>query len=314
MNALVGYTGFVGSNLLAQHTFDALYNSKNISDSFGTKPELLVYAGVPAQKFVANQNPEADLKVICGAAENIRKIKPETLVLVSTIDVYKTPVDVHEGTVMATEGLAPYGFNRLVLENWVRENAHRFKRTLIVRLPGLFGQNLKKNFVYDLIHIIPSMLSAGKYAELAEKSSLIKAHYTQLDNGFYACTGDEETKRQLKTEFKRLGFTALNFTDSRARFQMYNLAHLWTDIETARGAKLKTVNLATEPVTAAEIYKLANDTPFVNELNRPVPNYDFKTRFAEVFGGQGGYIADKATVLDEIKAFIKAEMKAEESR
>ena len=307
MDVLVGYTGFVGSNIQKQHAFDAVYNSKNIDEAFGTSPDLLVYSGVPAQKFVANQNPEADLKTICGAIDNIKKIKPETLVLISTIDVYKNPDGVDEGTVMDTEGLHAYGFNRLVLENWVRENKHRFKRTLIVRLPGLFGENLKKNFVYDLIHIIPSMLNQAKYEELGAESELIKENYQLQDNGFYACVVDEKTKQSLKAAFLKLGFTALNFTDSRARFQMYNLAHLWADIETALAVKLKTVNLATEPVTAAEIYALFNDKPFVNELNRPVPNYDFKTRFSGLFGGKDGYIADKAAVLEEIKIYIDNE-------
>ena len=310
MDALVGYTGFVGSNLTDQHAFDALYNTKNIMESFGTSPDLLVYSGVPAQKFVANQNPEADLKTICGAIENIKAIKPETLVLISTIDVYQIPAGVDEGTVMATEGLNPYGFNRLVLENWVRENVHRFKRTLIVRLPGLFGQNLKKNFIYDLIHIIPSMLNAAKYEALAAKSDLIKDNYRLKDNGFYACIGDAEIRQALKAEFIRLGFTALNFTDSRARFQMYPLSRLWADIETALTARLKTVNLATEPVTAAEIYALTNEKPYVNELGQTVPNYDFKTRFDGVFGGRGGYIADQATILSEIKTFMEVELKA----
>ncbi|MEX1308381.1 MAG: NAD(P)-dependent oxidoreductase [Eubacteriales bacterium] len=312
MDALVGYTGFVGSNLADAHAFDALYNTKNIGESVGTMPQLLVYSGVPAQKFVANQNPETDLKTISGAIENIKKIKPENLVLISTIDVYKNPLGVDEGTVMVTDGLHPYGHNRLVLENWVRENTHRFKRTLIVRLPGLFGKNLKKNFVYDLIHIIPSMLNKEKYEALSADSDLIKENYLLQPNGFFACRADEQTKQKLKSEFTRLGFTALNFTDSRARFQMYNLAHLWTDIQTALKEKLKVVNLATEPVTAAEIYALVHDKPFINEQSRAVPNYDFQTRFAKVFGGHDGYITDKATVLIEIKTYIEAELKTGE--
>lgn len=47
MESLVGYTGFVGSNLAESHSFDGLYHSKNIEQAYGTKPELLVYAGVP---------------------------------------------------------------------------------------------------------------------------------------------------------------------------------------------------------------------------------------------------------------------------
>ena len=35
--ALVGYTGFVGSNLYASASFEAVYNSKNVTDAYGTK-------------------------------------------------------------------------------------------------------------------------------------------------------------------------------------------------------------------------------------------------------------------------------------
>ena len=60
MKSLVGYTGFVGSNLMSQISFDQYFNSKNITDAFGTKPELLVYAGLRAEKFLANRNPDFD--------------------------------------------------------------------------------------------------------------------------------------------------------------------------------------------------------------------------------------------------------------
>jgi hypothetical protein len=58
MNILVGYTGFVGSNLYDAGEFDAVYNSKNIQDAFGTTPDLLVYAGVRAEKYLANNDPD----------------------------------------------------------------------------------------------------------------------------------------------------------------------------------------------------------------------------------------------------------------
>ena len=62
MNALVGYTGFVGSNIYASGEFDSVYNSKNIESAVGTGPDLLVYAGVRAEKFLANNAPEKDLE------------------------------------------------------------------------------------------------------------------------------------------------------------------------------------------------------------------------------------------------------------
>ena len=59
-DALIGYTGFVGSNLLRQRAFDATYNSKNIGDIAGREFELLVCAGAPAAKWLANSKPDED--------------------------------------------------------------------------------------------------------------------------------------------------------------------------------------------------------------------------------------------------------------
>ena len=92
-DALVGYSGFVGSNLRMQHTFSAAYNSSNIEAAFGTTPDLLVYAGVRAEMFLANQDPNADYQMIWNAIENIRKIAPKRLVLISTIAVYADTKD-----------------------------------------------------------------------------------------------------------------------------------------------------------------------------------------------------------------------------
>ena len=37
-SALIGYTGFVGSNLVRQHSFDAMFNSQNIDSISGRSP------------------------------------------------------------------------------------------------------------------------------------------------------------------------------------------------------------------------------------------------------------------------------------
>ena len=48
MIALVGYTGFVGSNIYAagKDAIDCVYNSKNVQEAYGTAPDLLIYAGM----------------------------------------------------------------------------------------------------------------------------------------------------------------------------------------------------------------------------------------------------------------------------
>ena len=84
---LVGSTGFVGGNLAAKHAFAAVCHSTDIAAQFGAKPDLCVYAGVPAAMFLANADPDADLAVMAAARENLRQIAPKQLVLISSIAV-----------------------------------------------------------------------------------------------------------------------------------------------------------------------------------------------------------------------------------
>lgn len=302
MNALVGYTGFVGSNLYEVGSFEAVYNSKNIQEAFGTSPDLLVYAGLRAEKYLANNEPAKDMGLITEAEENIRKINPKKLVLISTIDVFKTPSGVDERTSIDTDGLHAYGYNRYQLELWVREN---YPDALIIRLPGLFGKNIKKNFIYDFINIIPFMLKEEKFEELAENEPELKKYYQIQDNGFYKVNVSDADKEKLKQMFIHLGFSALNFTDSRSQYQFYNLGHLWDDMNTALDAGIKLWHPATEPVSAGELYHFITGKEFTNELNGIPANYDYRTIYDELFGGKDGYICDKNSVMSDIRRFVE---------
>lgn len=298
---LVGYTGFVGSNIDSKHEFTYRINSRNKEEAWGMNPDLLVYAGLRAEKFLANNDPEKDMETIEEAFSQIEKINPKKLVLISTVDVYKSPVDVDENTEIDTENLAAYGLNRYRLEQMVRE---RFEDALIIRLPGLFGKNIKKNFIYDYIHVIPSMLKADKYNELSERSSMVRDAYTNLQNGFYKCM---DTSEELKAEFKRLGFSALNFTDSRGVFQFYNLGNLWKDINIALDNDIRLLNIATEPVSVAEIYEaLTEGEGFDNQVAANPPYYNYRSVHAGLFGGKDGYFIGKQQILQEIIDFVNS--------
>lgn len=74
---------FCGGNLAAKHAFAAVCHSTDIAAQFGAKPDLCVYAGVPAAMFLANADPDADLAVMAAARENLRQIAPKQLVLIS---------------------------------------------------------------------------------------------------------------------------------------------------------------------------------------------------------------------------------------
>lgn len=303
MNILVGYTGFVGSNLYEKGQFDAVFNSQNIEEAYGTNPGLLIYAGLRAEKYLANQAPEKDMELILQAEENIRRIAPEKLVLISTIDVFENPQDVDETTRIKTENLHPYGYNRYQLECWVREH---FPEALIVRLPGLFGKNIKKNFIYDFINRIPYMLKAEKMEELSKTEPVLCNYYELQDNGFYKVrTLNTQQSVFLKEKFEMLGFSALNFTDSRSVYQFYPLGRLWDDIQTALKNEIRLWHPATEPISAAQLYQYLTGNVFMNELSGIPADYNYKTVYDKLYGGTGGYICDKETIMSEIRKFVE---------
>ncbi len=302
MVSLVGHTGFVGSNLKKHGAFDAFYNSKNIGDAFGTCPDILYYSGLPAEKFLADRFPEQDKKRTDEAARNIKRINPKKVVLISTVDVYRTTDNKTESMLTGNESDLPYGAHRLELEKFVSDN---FSDFLIVRLPGLFGDNLKKNFIYDFISYIPAMLTSEKMTEIGNIKPQIYDMYKIQENGFYKYIPETEAKA-AKSLFREVGFSALNFTDSRAVFQFYNLENLFHDIEIALMHDVKFLNLATEPVSTAEVYRSLTGDLFHNKLEKPVPYYNFKSEHFELFKGKDGYLYSSVKVLEDIHTFIQS--------
>ena len=145
-DALIGYTGFVGSNLVACHEFGTKFNSKNIAEIEGQSFGLLVCAGAPAKKWYANLHPDEDRETLDGLMAHLAKVKAERVVLISTVDVFRNPYLADENTPVDMEGLNAYGLNRRRLELFVKEH---FKNVLIVRLPGLVGRGLRKNILFD---------------------------------------------------------------------------------------------------------------------------------------------------------------------
>lgn len=148
-DALIGCTGFVGSNLLAQRPFDVLVNSQNSEDARGGTFGHVVFSAARAEKWRANADPAADAAHIDDLIELVSSITCDRLTLVSTVDVFRVPDGVDEWSAVPLDGLHAYGLGRRRLEQAVQA-AH--PEVLVVRLPGLFGPGLKKNVVFDLQH------------------------------------------------------------------------------------------------------------------------------------------------------------------
>ena len=148
-HAIIGFSGFVGSTLLKQTPFESLYRSTNISDIEGQSFDTVVCAGAPAQKWIANQEPEADRHKIDGLIACLKTVNCKTFVLISTVDVFKSPIGVDELTSVDESGLHAYGLHRRLLEKFVESH---FANHLIVRLPGLVGPGLRKNVIFDFLN------------------------------------------------------------------------------------------------------------------------------------------------------------------
>lgn len=148
--ALVGYTGFVGQTLSHQLDFDALYNSSNSAEMAGKTYGQVMFSAARAEKWRANADPIADAAHIDTLIDLIHSFEAEVFVLISTVDVYQSPRGVDEHSPVYREGdWHAYGKNRFRLEEAVRR---RFPSALIIRLPALFGEGLKKNALYDFMN------------------------------------------------------------------------------------------------------------------------------------------------------------------
>lgn len=145
-SALIGSTGFVGSTLLSQREFDFCYHSTDIADIDNKEFDLVICAAAPAKKWYANLHPNDDRACIDSLIDHLKTVRTKKFILISTVDVFKSPVNVDENSTIILDDLNPYGYNRRRLELFVEKY---FSSNLIVRLPGLVGSGLKKNIIYD---------------------------------------------------------------------------------------------------------------------------------------------------------------------
>jgi len=148
-NALFGYTGLVGSNLLTKYKFNYLYNSKNINDSRNKKFDIIFICCIPAVKWYSNKFPDKDSEDIENIKNIFKTIKTNKVILISTIDIYEIINNKsNENTVIDYNYNHTYGKNRYLFELFIKNNFNNYH---IIRLPALFGKGLKKNIIYDLL-------------------------------------------------------------------------------------------------------------------------------------------------------------------
>lgn len=147
--AIIGSTGFVGSNLIKNIDFDFKFNSKNINQIVENNYKTIVCSAPSATKWMINKYPEEDIENINKIFNLLKNTYFEKIILLSSIDVYGYDINKrhNEYSLINIDNNHNYGVNRLYFENLLLNN---FDDVKIVRLPGLFGDGLKKNILFDL--------------------------------------------------------------------------------------------------------------------------------------------------------------------
>jgi nucleoside-diphosphate-sugar epimerase len=100
------------------------------------------------------------------------------------------------------------------------------------------------------------------------------------------------------------------FANAASTFQFYDVRDLWGHVLLARDAGLSVVNLATEPVSSADVARACFGVDYRCD-DRPRVAYDLRTRHAaELAGREGAYLRTADEVLAAIRAWGARELEA----
>lgn len=315
MDALIGDTGFVGAILAGQHHFAARFNSRTIGRAGGTAFDTVVCAAAPGSMFEANRFPEHDQRRIDDLIDRLTTIAAERFILISTVATL-ADFNAEDESSAAFEAHIPYGVHRRKLEAFVESH---FPAHLVVRLPALFGPGLKKNFLFDILNPMPSMLTdakladlrtrltpdlAGCVAELYAWNEALALHV--IDRSALDASG---RRAELDAAIKAAGMAATGFTNPDSRFQYYDMAGLWRDIQRGLAGGVSVLHVAPAPIRAADLFRAVTgrDMP-ANDARKHAE--DMRTGHASLWGRTGPYIADPDDILEAVVAFAREQAPA----
>ncbi|MDA7430284.1 NAD-dependent epimerase/dehydratase family protein [Primorskyibacter aestuariivivens] len=316
MDALIGYSGFVGQQLARQHEFPAIFNSKNVGGLGDSKFDTVVCAAAPGSMFEANRVPDEDWEKVQSLIRQLRGVTTTHFVLISSIAVFADFAGQDDEGSCAFQTHLAYGKHRRQLEEFC---ATHFARCTIVRLPALFGPGLKKNFVFDLLNPAPTMLTRNRFddvrAALGPKLRVMLDQLYSLNENTAMLVLDRSTlnTHPERTEFERhlseAGYSAIQFHHPESKFQYFDVSRLWRDICLGRNSGLSVMHLATAPLGAGDIHKhlIGRRMP---HSNAHIHREDMRTRHASVWGRQGPYLEEASEVMQKLAAFFAAQKAA----
>ncbi len=308
-DAIIGYSGLIGKNILKKKKFKSKFNSRNINKIRHKSFNLLVCAGAPGSMLLANKKPKQDLDNINNLIKNLKKVKANNFILISTIQVFSNIANKNFETSKELFNNKAYGRNRRILEKFCQKN---FDNCLIVRLPSVFGEFLVKNFIYDLTNPMPKILVKKKMIEI--KSILKPKNLNEIrkiyskKNDLYHLNYNKFLMNPHKNEiieiFKKENILSTSFTNINSKFQFYYLDNIWRDINLALKNKIEIIHLATEPIQASLIYKKFLKRG-MKENNANIYKANMVTKFSYLWGLRKNYIQNKKHVLKNLEKYFK---------
>lgn len=147
MDALIGYTGFVGSTLRTQLPLEPeLYCSLNIEDIKFKHFNNLYICCPTGKKYYVNQHSKEDLYNIMNILRILTTVTCNNCFMVSSQDANST---LYSDESFICYPFTEYGKNRLYFEDAIKD---LFDNHYIMRIGCLFGKCLRKNIIYDLLN------------------------------------------------------------------------------------------------------------------------------------------------------------------
>lgn len=310
---LLGATGFVGGALLRQRDFDACFNSRNISEIAGQAFGTVVCAAAPGSMLEANTTPERDLAHIHGLIEQLSKVSADRFILISSIAVLSDFAGGHEEGTNDFQETLPYGRHRRELEAFIEDH---FAQSLVVRLPALFGKGLRKNFLFDLLNPVPSMLTGDKLAALRAALNpelrdwvgqlYVEDQATPLWRLERASLNSDARRSDLDAAVIDHGYCATQFHNRETTYQYYEIDRLWRDIGIALEADLSHLHCASEPLKAKDIHMRLKGCDMPETPSR-LHHEDMHSAHSGLWGAKGPYLFSADATLDRLDAFFSHE-------
>ncbi|KAI9105558.1 hypothetical protein DFS34DRAFT_681748 [Phlyctochytrium arcticum] len=269
--ALIGSSTLIGKSLMKQTAFAKTYPSADVKDISDKQFDSLVCVAVSDNRKYNSRQDLADVRTLMSS---LRYVNCETLILISTVEVFDNMTGKVDESADRGSSLSPYGQSRAMLEEFVRK---QFPRHLICRLPNAYGHGLSQNTMESLMN--KRLLHAQAFDE----------------------------------------------------FQLYPIGRLWEHIEIAIRANLRTLHLATEPVTLraalgvimGDVSKdtdwlalaspMSNPPTPISPSNAPnlesglVPSH-ICTQHSALWGMDQPYILTKDDILVDLRSFVRQEL------